>query len=65
MNSVYVRLLVYVLSTVAGMVPAGWAGWVSYDEAAQLVQISLPGLAAAIAGGLGLSGAIFAKWGIK
>lgn len=65
MNPVYIRLLAYALSTVLGMIPAAWAGWISFDATAQMVQISVPGFAAALAGGLGLSGAIFAKWGVK
>ena len=65
MNPVYIRLIVYVLSILAGMIPASWAGWVSYDAASEMLVISLPGLAAAIAGGLALTGAVFARWGIK
>ena len=65
MNIVYVRLIAYVLSTLAAMVPAAWAGWIDYDAAAGVVTISLQGLAGAVAGGIGLSGAIFARWGVK
>lgn len=65
MENVYVRLLIYVLSIVFGMIPAAWAGWISYDEASQMLQISVSGLAVAIVGGLGLTGAVFARWGIK
>lgn len=65
MNPVYIRLIAYVLSTMFGMIPAAWAGWVSYDAAAQVVQISVPGLAAAVGAGLALTSAIFARWGKK
>ena len=64
-NLVYIRLLAYVLSVVAGLIPAAWAGWISYNEASQMLQISLPGMATAVTGGVGLTGAIFAKWGVK
>jgi hypothetical protein len=30
-----------------------------------VVQISVPGLAAAVVAGLGLTGAVFARWGVK
>jgi len=64
-NAVYIRLLAYVLSTAAGLIPAAWAGWISYDAAAQMLQISIPGVVTAVMGGVGLTGAIFAKWGVK
>lgn len=64
-NLVYIRLLAYALSVVVGLIPAAWAGWISYNEASQMLQISLPGMATAVAGGIGLTGTIFAKWGVK
>ena len=64
-NVVYLRLLAYVMSTVAGLLPAAWAGWISYDTATQMLQISIPGIVTAVTGGLGLTGAIFAKFGTK
>lgn len=63
MNLVYLRLLIYVLSTLAGMIPAGWAGLVSYDATAGVLVISLEGMAAAVAVGLGGSVAILRRWG--
>jgi hypothetical protein len=65
LENVYVRLLVYVLSIIFGMIPAAWAGWISYDEASQMLQISVPGMAAAVVAGIGLTGAVFARWGVK
>jgi hypothetical protein len=65
MDPVYLRLIVYVLSTLLAMVPASWAGFVSYDATLQVVTISLPGLITAVAGGLAVSGGIFARWGVK
>jgi len=65
MNNVYVRLVLYALSTVAAMIPASWAGYIVYDATSQMLQISLPGLAAAIVGGLGLSSVVFRRWGVR
>lgn len=65
MNNVYVRLILYVLSTVLAMVPAAWAGFVAYDSAQQIVTISLPGLAAMIATALAGSTGVFKIWGVK
>ncbi|MES2667937.1 MAG: hypothetical protein V4712_17770 [Pseudomonadota bacterium] len=65
MNPVYIRLITYVLSIIIGMIPASWAGFVTFNEATGMLQISVTGLAAAVAGGLSLSGAVFAKWGVK
>lgn len=65
MNPVYIRLLAYVLSTLFGMIPAAWAGWIAYDAVAQTVTVSVPGLATALATGIAVSGAIFRKWGVK
>lgn len=64
-NLVYIRLIAYVLSLLAGMIPAAWAGFVSYSEAAGTVTISLEGIATAIVTGLLGSLAIFKKWGVK
>lgn len=60
---VLVRVLVYVLSTVAGLIPAAWAGWVDYVPASGVITISVEGLATAIVVGLSGSFGIFAKWG--
>jgi hypothetical protein len=65
MPIVYVRILVYVLSILAGLIPAGWAGFVAYNEAAGTITISIEGLAIAIVTGLGGSLAIFKKWGTR
>jgi len=60
---VAVRVIVYVLSAFAGMIPAAWAGWVSYDAAAGVVTVSVEGLAVALAMGLAGSFGVLAKWG--
>lgn len=67
-NPVYLRLLTYVLSTLPGLIPAAMAGWVAYDPglgAWGTLHIEVQGMALAIASGLGISGGVFAKWGVK
>lgn len=65
MTNVYVRLIVYVLSTIAGMIPAAWAGWISYDAAAGMLHISIEGMGGAAFAGLAASVAVFRRWGVK
>lgn len=65
MPAIYIRLIVYVLSTLAGMIPAAWAGWITYDAAAGMLHVSIEGLVGAIAAGLALSGGVFARWGVR
>ena len=65
MHPVYIRLIIYVLSTVAGMIPAAWAGWISYDATAGMLHISVQGLGGAIAAGLALALGVFKRWGVK
>lgn len=65
MNPVYIRLIVYALSSLLTMLPLSLSSWVSYDAASQMLSVSIPGLAAAIVGGLAMSGAVFARWGKK
>ncbi|MEH7827093.1 hypothetical protein [Gemmobacter denitrificans] len=63
MDLVYIRLIAYALSMLAGMIPAAWAGWASYDAVAGTVTVSIEGLAAAAGAGLAMSVGIFKRWG--
>lgn len=65
MNPVYLRVAIYILSTLLGMIPAAWAGFISYDAASQVLSVSVPGLVTAVAAGLTVSGGVFAIWGKK
>ena len=67
MNNVYVRLLVYILSTILGSVPAVALGWFSYQflDGNILVTVSLEGAATALLTALGISGGVFKAWGTK
>ncbi len=65
MNIVYVRLVVYVLSLLAGMIPASWAGFVTYSEATNSLTVSLEGFGIALVTALMGSFGVFKIWGTK
>ena len=67
MTNVYVRLLVYILSTLLGSVPAVALGWFSYQFVDGLIQITLnlEGAVTALLVAIGLSGGVFKLWGTK
>jgi hypothetical protein len=64
-NLVYVRIVAYVLSLAAGMIPAAWAGFASFNEAAGTITISIEGAATALVTALIASFTIFKAWGTK
>mgnify|MGYP003669729562 FL=1 len=64
-NAVYIRIVAYVLSSAAMLIPASWADWVSYQTDQQMIVVSIPGAATAIVGGIMLASGIFAIWGKK
>jgi hypothetical protein len=67
MNAVYIRIAVYMLSGVIGMIPAVAVGWVAYDYVDGWIRISLQveGAVTAAVAAVGLSGGVFAIWGKK
>lgn len=67
MTNVYVRLIVYILSTVLGSVPAVALGWFSYQflDGMIYVTVSLEGAATALLAAIGISGGVFKIWGTK
>lgn len=67
MSNVYVRLLVYILSTMLGSVPAVALGWFSYAFVDGLIQITinLEGAVTALLAAVGISGGVFKIWGTK
>ena len=67
MNNVYVRLIVYILSTILGSVPAVALGWFSYQflDGKIHVTISLEGAITALLAAIGISGGVFKIWGTK
>lgn len=67
MNPVYIRLLVYIMSTVLGSIPAVALGWFSYQFLDGMIHItiSLEGAATALLSAIGISGGVFKIWGKK
>ncbi len=67
MTNVYVRLIVYTLSTILGSVPAIALGWFSYQflDGNIHVTVSLEGAATALLTAIGISGGVFKVWGTK
>lgn len=64
MQSVYTRIALYVLSPVIAALVAALPGLgIAFEDG--VVMIDLATLVAAIVAALGLSGAVFAKWGVK
>lgn len=65
MNPVYLRLASYALSGVIGLIPAYYAGYVSYDMVKDVLTIKPMGLLTAGLASGAITGGIFAKWGVK
>lgn len=64
MNNVIIRIVLYVLSPLISAAIALLPGWgISY--AGGVVSIHVEALVGAIIAALGISGAVFARWGIK
>lgn len=63
LQSTIVRVLVYALSTMIGMIPVAFAGFVTINPDASTLTVDLGALVGALFMGLGLSGGIFAKFG--
>lgn len=57
---VYLRVLVYFVSPMLGMLPG-----VTYDAAAQQIVIDLEAALAGVVGSAALSGLVFGIWGKK
>lgn len=67
MTNVYIRLAVYILSTILGSVPAVALGWFSYQflDGMIHVTVSVEGAATALLSAVGISGGVFKVWGKK
>lgn len=66
MNNVLVRMIIYILSPILATGVAMIPGWgVGYNVDTHTLTISLTSLVTAVVTAFGVSGAIFAKWGIK
>jgi hypothetical protein len=65
LQSTIVRVVMYALSTVISALPVAFLGFVAVNPDAGTLTIDIEAAVAAVVGGLGLSGAIFAKFGKK
>jgi len=66
MTNVYLRLALYVLSTILGLTAAWLMNWgVIWDGDAQSLTIHLPTLLAAMGGAVATSWGVFARWGVR
>ncbi|WJS86686.1 hypothetical protein [Paracoccus sp. TOH] len=66
MNSVFVRMAIYVLSPLLTMLAGMLGGWgVTYDAATHMLSINVAAVIGAAVAAAGLSGAIFARWGVR
>lgn len=64
MNSVLVRMIIYILSPLLATAVALVPGWgVAFDGSTLSINIEV--LIGAVVAAFGLSGAIFARWGVK
>lgn len=68
LGNVAVRIAIYVVSTLIGLLPAAALSWVSisFDGADWItVQVSVQGFVTMLVTAFGLSGGIFAKFGTR
>lgn len=65
MNSVYIRLVLYVVSTLLGMIPASLAGYVNYNAATYALTIDVQAVVIAIFTGFAMSAGILNRWSVK
>lgn len=65
MQNVYIRLALYVLSILFGLLPAWAAGFVSYDSASAVLTVQVEALLLAIFTGSGIAAGVFRRWGVK
>lgn len=64
MNNVIVRIILYVISPLIPALVALIPGWgIAYADG--VVSLHLETLVGAIVAALGISGAVFAKWGVR
>ncbi len=66
MHNIIVRMVIYILSPVLATAVGLISGWgVSYNAATHVLSLDLPALIGAVVAAVGLSGAIFARWGVR
>ncbi|SEB80329.1 hypothetical protein [Rhodobacter sp. 24-YEA-8] len=66
MHNIIVRMVIYILSPILTAAVALISGWgVSYDATSHVLSLDLPALIGAVMAAVGLSGAVFARWGVR
>lgn len=66
MHNIIVRMVIYILSPILTAAVALISGWgVSYDATSNVLSLDLPALIGAVMAAVGLSGTVFARWGVK
>lgn len=65
MNAVYLRLCLYVFSSLIGLLPASLSGHVRYDEANAMLSIDMQAVILALTSGVAMSMAVWSRWGVK
>lgn len=66
MNSVLVRMAIYVLSPMLATLAALLGGWgVAYDATTHVLTLDLPAAIGAVVTATGVSSAVFARWGVR
>ena len=64
MTNVYARMILYILSPILASLVAMLPGWgVAYADG--VLTIDTEALVGAVVAAMGVSGAVFARWGIK
>lgn len=64
-RGVVLRVMLYAVSPALALIPSSIAGVVNFDQAHQLLTISLSGLVTVAVAAVGASGLVFAKWGVR
>lgn len=64
-KGVVLRVILYAMTPALALIPSSFAGVVNFDQAHQMLTVSLSALVGIAVASVGASGAIFAKWGIK
>ncbi len=66
MHNIIVRMVIYILSPILAAAVALISGWgVSYDVTSHVLSLDLPALIGAVVAAVGLSSAIFRRWGVS
>lgn len=65
MNAVYLRLCLYMFSSLIGLLPASLGGHVRYDAATAMLSIDMQAVILSLTSGVAISLAVWRQWGVK